>query len=208
MGAAALWLAPMSTPAAEAPPTFTLKGIPGLSALNEAPRPNAELGVIGRGKDNTRSGLLNFCDKKGCVSTFAQSDSDNYIPPWTYQPGYTTGASSSFSSPLKQQLAEEAAKKEAKPLETAFGELLEAVKAYPGATVIKAEDRYIYAEVEDSLTGATDDVEFLFSLDTPIVGYRSSPRKGGDDSRQRKRIRDIRKSLQSKGWKSVGRIVE
>ena len=46
MGAAALWLAPMSTPAAEAPPTFTLKGIPGLSALNEAPRPNAELGVI------------------------------------------------------------------------------------------------------------------------------------------------------------------
>ena len=103
--------------------------------------------------------------------------------------------------------------------------------------MVKAEDRYIYAEVEDSLTGAVDDVEFLFSLSTPTVGYRSSPRRGNDDNRrrrralalapkpipnacpargrargrapahaltlttrrQRNRIREIRKSLQSKG---------
>ena len=64
-----------------------------------------------------------------------------------------------------------------------------------------------YAEFEDSVTGAIDDVEFLFSLDTPIVGYRSSPRKGGDDKRQRNRIRDLRKSLQPLGWKSVGRLM-
>merc|ERR1711924_460561 len=120
----------------------------------------------------------------GCASTFAAGDSDNYIPPLTYQPGYSQGAKSSFTSPLKQKLLEEAAKKDAKSLDTAFGELVEAVKAVPGATVIKSEDRYIYAEFEDGLTGAIDDVEFLFSLDTPIVGFRSSPRKGNDDTRQ------------------------
>jgi uncharacterized protein (DUF1499 family) len=58
------------------------------------------------------------------------------------------------------------------------------------------------------LTGAIDDVEFLFSRDAPIVGYRSAPRAGSDDKRQRARIRDIRKALQPSGWKSVGRIVE
>lgn len=205
MGAAALVLSPMRAPSAEIP-TFSLKGAPGLGGVFEE-KPNVQqLGVIGRGKDNTRSGILNFCDKKGCVSTFAQSDTENYIPPWTYQPGYSTGAASSFSSPLKQQLAEENAKKDKKPLDTAFAELLEAVKATPGATIIKAEDRYIYAEMKDG--GAIDDVEFLLSLDSPIVGYRSSPRVGNDDARQRRRIRDIRKSLALQGWKSVGRIVE
>ena len=55
--------------------------------------------------------------------------------------------------------------------------------------------------------GAKIVFEFLFSLDLPIVGYRSAPRRGGDDTRQRKRLRDLRKSLESSGWKSVGRIV-
>ena len=32
--------------------------------------------------------------------------------------------------------------------------------------------------------------------------------KGGDDKRQRNRIRDLRKSLKEAGWKSVGRVVE
>ena len=80
---------------------------------------------------------------------------------------------------------------------------------YPGATIIKAsvEDRYLYAEVEDGLTGIKDDVEFLFSLNNPIVGYRSAPRVGGDAKRQKVRIRDLRKTLQESGWKSVGRAV-
>ena len=62
------------------------------------------------------------------------------------------------------------------------------------------------AQFTDSSTGQIDDVEFLFSLDNPIVGYRSAPRAGSDDKRQRNRIRDIRKSLAPQGWKSVGRI--
>ena len=63
------------------------------------------------------------------------------------------------------------------------------------------------AEVEDGLTGIKDDVEFLFSLNNPIVGYRSEPRVGGDAKRQKVRIRDLRKTLQESGWKSVGRAV-
>lgn len=132
MGAAALWLTPMGAPAADEIPTFSLKGLKDAVTGADAPRPEAQLGVIGRGKDGTKSGLLNFCDKKGCVSTFAQSDTDNYIPPWTYQPGYSTSAASSYVSPLKQQLLEEAAKKEAKPLETAFAELLEVRQTHSG----------------------------------------------------------------------------
>ncbi len=66
----------------------------------------------------------------------------------------------------------------------------------------------IYAEFDDAATGVVDDVEFLFSLDSPVVGYRSAARRGGDDKRQRNRIRDLRKSLKEQGWKSVGRIVE
>ena len=67
-------------------------------------------------------------------------------------------------------------------------------------------DRCACAQFTDSGTGVVDDVEFLFSLDTPLVGYRSAPRAGADDKRQRTRIRDIRKSLAPQGWKSVGRI--
>ena len=33
-------------------------------------------------------------------------------------------------------------------------------------------------------------------------------RKGGDDKRQRTRIKAIRKSLQEQGWKSFGRQLE
>lgn len=65
-----------------------------------------------------------------------------------------------------------------------------------------------YAEFPDSVTGVVDDVEFLFSLDAPIVGYRSQPRAGSDNKRGRNRIRDIRKALAPAGWKSVGRIVD
>ena len=106
--------------------------------------------------------------------------------------------------------AHAAAKKySAADAQKAFAELKKAVTEYPGATIIKAsvEDRYLYAEVEDGLTGIKDDVEFLFSLNNPIVGYRSAPRVGGDAKRQKVRIRDLRKTLQESGWKSVGRAV-
>ena len=41
-----------------------------------------------------------------------------------------------------------------------------------------------------------------------IFQLRSAPRRGGDDKRQRNRIRDMRKALSEKGgWKSMGRAV-
>lgn len=60
----------LRTPAAEVP-TYSLKGLPGLSSVlgSDAPRP--ELGVIGKGKDGVKTGRLNFCEKKGCISSFS-----------------------------------------------------------------------------------------------------------------------------------------
>jgi len=214
--------AAMLTPSrllAEAPPTYSLKGIPGLGLLGGSDAPRPELGVIGRGASGEKSGLLNFCDKKGCISTFAQPDTDFYIPPWTYQPGYSTQATSSYDAQRQrlreQALAEQgaaggsgasAAASTAKGQEQAFEELRTAIVAAEGQ-IVQAEGRYIYAEFTDK-SGAVDDVEFLFSKDSPIVGYRSAARKGNDDKRQRNRIRDLRKSLKESGWKSVGRLIE
>ena len=84
---AALFAAPNRTPADTAIPAFSLKGIPGLTPA-EKPRPVSELGVIGRGQDNDKSGRLNFCDRKGCISTFSSPYDDSFVPPWTYDTGY------------------------------------------------------------------------------------------------------------------------
>ena len=65
-----------------------------------------------------------------------------------------------------------------------------------------------WGSAQPSSSGVVDDVEWLLSLDQPLCGYRSAARRGGDDQRQRNRIRDIRKSLTEKGWKSVGRLLE
>lgn len=201
-----LVLRPGRSPAAPSVPTFSLKGVPGVSTLldTDAPRPSGELGVIGRGKDNAKSGRLNFCEKKGCISSFSVPGDDSYIPPWTYEPD-SIGAVSSFTSPAKRALAEA---RERKSLEVAQKELRAVVAEYPGATIVKDEPRYLYAEFEDLTTGEKDDVEFLLSQDSPIVGYRSAPRgRRSDDRRQRERIRALRKELAPNGWKSVGRAV-
>ncbi|KAL1528472.1 hypothetical protein AB1Y20_009816 [Prymnesium parvum] len=204
----------VSTPALRTPavdvPTYSLKGLPGLGSFLGADAPRPELGVIGKGKDGVKSGRLNFCDKKGCISSFSPPDEDSYVPPWTYRPGYNTGVVSSFAA-RKAQLRGETGPEDSSPqksLEEALEDLERVVSAYLGATIVKKEPRYLYAEFPDPITGVVDDVEFLFSLDAPIVGYRSQPRAGSDDKRGRARIRDLRKALAPAGWKSVGRIVE
>lgn len=199
------------------PPTFSLKGVPGVGSLlpGEAEQP-VDLGVIGRGQNKDKTGRLNRCDKKGCISTFDEPDLESYIPPWTYQPGYSTQAISANDA-MRQKLREEANLEKAasgdaeppkpkKTSEEAYAELKAAIQAQPGATIVEEGDRYIRSEFKEG--GATDDVEFLLSLDAPLVGYRSSARRGGDDKRQRNRIKEVRKSLKDKGWKSVGRQLE
>merc|ERR1712224_586269 len=122
-----------------------------------------------------KSGRLNECLKTGCISSFDTVE-DTYVPPWTY----------------KAKTADKTM-----TLEEAFSDLRAVVEA-AGGNIVKAEDCYLYAEFQDSLTGAIDDVEFLLSKDKPLVGYRSSPRRGKDDKKQRNRIRDLRKALQEK----------
>jgi len=183
---------------------------------SEAPPP-VDLGVIGRGANKDRTGRLNGCDngKKGCISTFDDPTIESYIPPWTYQPGYSTQALSANDARRAALRAEaglealpgSAAAQPKKSRDEAYGELKAALLA-SDARIVEEGDRYIRAEFTDGFSGAVDDVEFLLSLDAPIVGYRSSARKGGDDKRQRNRIRDIRKLLKDQGWKSVGRQLE
>ena len=82
-------------------------------------------------------------------------------------------------------------------------ELRELLQKTDGAVIVKHAPLYIYAELSGN--GGVDEVEFLFSSDVPVVGYRSAPRKSADDKAQRNRIRDLRKKLAPKGWKSIGR---
>lgn len=232
--AASTALTPLSSIADSASiPTYSLKGIPGLSSLTgaDAPRP-AELGVIGLGTNKDKTGRLNQCGKKGCVSSFELVE-ELYVPPWTYDSEMATAAESSFDSRkaalkaaaiAEREAAEAAAlrekgedaaaaallekqeqRKKGKSVDSARAELVAAIEAAEGR-VIKAEDRYVYSEFTDPLTGVVDDVEFLFSKDSPLVNYRSAARSGGDDKRQRNRVRDLRKSLKPQGWKSVGRL--
>jgi len=239
---AAAVFAPAKARADAAAPTYSLKGVPGLSSnvkgfgSVDAPdgekggllsgfgggggeAPSSDLGVFGRGMNKDKSGRLNKCEnKKGCISTFEEPDSESFVPPWTYQPGYSTQAISANDA-RRQALREQAGidanggvpppPKPKKSRDEAYTELKVAIAANEGK-VVEEGDRYIRAEFVASTTfgDAVDDAEFLISLDAPIVGYRSLARKGGDQKRQKSRIRDIRKSLQEQGWKSVGRQLE
>jgi hypothetical protein len=200
-------------------PTFSLKGVPGLTSMlgADAPPP-VDLGVIGRGTNKDKTGRLYKCEngKMGCISTFDDPDAESYIPPWTYQPGYSTQAISANDArreALRAQAGIEAnggaapAPKPKKGRDEAYAELKAAILANNGV-IVEEGDRYVRSEFTDAVTGVVDDVEFLISLDLPICGYRSAARKGGDDKRQRNRIKEIRKSLQASGWKSVGRMLE
>jgi len=209
-----------------AAPTFSLKGIPGLTSSSEFTSDKSSLvsnlGVIGRGQNLDKTGRLNKCEpKKGCISTFDEPDVESYIPPWTYQPGYSTqsvSANDARRAALRREAELEAAAA-GTPLATgppkksggeAYTELKAAVKANGGIIVEEGFDRYLRCEFTEQGTfgSSIDDVEFLLSLDAPIVGYRSAPRSGNDDKRQRNRIKDVRKSLKESGWKSVGRQLE
>ena len=46
--------------AADLPPTYSLKGLPGIKDIVSKEAPSAELGVIGRGKNGDLTGRLNF----------------------------------------------------------------------------------------------------------------------------------------------------
>lgn len=162
---------------------------PSIAHAGDPPRPEYRLGVVGLGKNKDKSGRLNECTEKGCISSFdSPLMPDSYIPAWAYK-GKTVGATMS--------------------LDNAFADLRAVVEA-AGGNIVTAENRYLYAEFRAPITGAIDDVEFIFNKDSPLVGYRSQPRQGKDDKRQRTRIRDLRKALQEKNedWGSVERVID
>ncbi len=76
-------------------------------------------------------------------------------------------------------------------------------------TVIKQTEDYLYVEYKSSILGKVDDVEFWFPDDKAKEGtveYRSASRTGKDEGKNdpnRKRIRDLRKALEKKGWAST-----
>jgi hypothetical protein len=180
-----------------------------LPALADSGTP-MDLGPLGL--RNGGSGKLNSCPpqgiKRGCIST-SKFETDNYIPPWTYQSSKPDGKGG--YTPLT------------KSPEDAFAELVSAVGEQPGAVIVekgtKADGRYLRAEftIPKSLpfgSDETDDVEFLIAApgltDPPaLVDYHSVTRPGGnaDNKRHRERIKAIRKALEEEGWKSVGRLL-
>ena len=170
-----------------------------------------DLGPLGL--RNGGSGKLNSCPpqgiKRACIGT-SKFDTDNYVPPWTYQSAKPDGKGGYDVSGSKT-------------VEEAFAELVNAVAAQPGASIVdkgtKADGRYLRAEfvVPKSLpfgSDEIDDVEFLIAApgtsDPPsLVDYHSVTRAGGtaDNKRHRERIKSIRTDLQAYGWKSVGRLL-
>lgn len=71
------------------------------------------------------------------------------------------------------------------------------VAAYPRATIIESREDYLYAEFRSRLFRYVDDVEFFVNQEKNTVELRSASRLGYSDmGANRKRIEDIRRSLQ------------
>ena len=152
-------IAGLSRPAFADPaaPTFSLKGLPdvlsgGSEFSSDRSSVTTDLGVFGRGTNKDKSGRLNKCTenggKKGCISTFDEPDAESYIPPWTYQPGYSTQAISANDA-RRQALREQAGleanggvappPKPQKSKEDAYEELKAAIVANEGKIVEEGE---------------------------------------------------------------------
>jgi uncharacterized protein (DUF1499 family) len=135
---------------------------------------------------------LGLCPKSpNCISTAGLDDDKHYVPPWQYNPEEGRGR----TKPISQAEAVE--------------ELVQTVSSLKPdkfePKLISRTDDYVYFEFSSPTFGFIDDVEFFFPGKDSTVEYRSASRIGESDGDiNRKRIRDIRKALQQKGWKSIG----
>ena len=76
---------------------------------------------------------------------------------------------------------------------TAFQKLTKIVAAQKGATIVKQDGTYLYAEFESALMGFVDDVEFLLDGSGQQIHVRSASRLGYSDlGVNRKRVETIR----------------
>ena len=77
-----------------------------------------------------------------------------------------------------------------------FALLAQIVRNHRGATVVRADDHYLYAEFATPLLGFVDDVEFLLSDAEGVIHVRSASRLGiRDFDTNRKRIESLRAEL-------------
>ena len=78
-----------------------------------------------------------------------------------------------------------------------FRKVEQAVAAMPGATIVKRDGNYLYAEYRTPLMRFVDDVELLHDAAAGIVHVRSASRLGRRDfGVNRKRIETLRTLLQ------------
>lgn len=77
--------------------------------------------------------------------------------------------------------------------------ILESILEIKKVTIITNTDDYIYAEFRTPLMNFTDDVEFYFPDNEPVIHFRSASRIGyGDMGTNRKRMEDVRKRFMQK----------
>lgn len=135
---------------------------------------------------------LGLCPKSpNCITTASELDEAHFVPPWTYNPEDGRGR----TKPISQAEAIE--------------ELVQTVSSLRPdkfePKLISRTDDYVYFEFQSPTFGFIDDVEFFFPGKDSRCEYRSASRIGESDGDiNRKRIREIRKALQQKGWRSVG----
>ena len=120
------------------------------------------------------AGRLAPCKRTpNCVSSQADaSDSQHYIAPIDMK-GNATG--------------------------DAFAAVRKAVESMPGASVVRAEAGYLYAEFRSKLMGFVDDVEFLYDPAKGVLHVRSASRLGRRDfGVNRNRIEQLRSMLEKR----------
>lgn len=128
-----------------------------------------------------------------CITTAEElNDPSHYVPPWNYNPEDGRGRTKPASK------------------EQAMSELLEVIQSTKPDNftphIVEKTGDYVHVEYESPILGFVDDVEFWFPPgNRSIVEYRSGSRLGNYDfDINRKRIKDLRLSLEKKGWQSVG----
>lgn len=75
-------------------------------------------------------------------------------------------------------------------------ELIDAVRALPGTTVVSQSANYLHVEFRSPVFGFVDDVEFLVQSDLGQIHVRSASRVGRSDlGANRRRVEEIRRKL-------------
>lgn len=82
------------------------------------------------------------------------------------------------------------------PIAASLQQIEQIVRNTEAATIVTAQDNYLYAEYTSRIMGYVDDVEFLYDQNAAVTHVRSASRLGYSDmGANRKRIEAIRSAL-------------